>query len=311
MDKGFLLIDGNHVGHAVNSMRPMNVGEQPTQAIYGFVRSLRPSVSMYQSLMTPMVLWDGRSWRYDHFTPYKASRGKVAVTKSDLVAQKARDEYALQVAHIKEAIRLLGICQIQAANLEADDLAGLMVKRYQGQRRVLLVTGDKDWIQLVGPGVAWFDPIRDQKITNSNIEEKLGVKTGEAWLDVKCLMGDTSDEIPGVGGIGEKGAIELVNAFGSVSSFTNGVLMKIIDPNTLHKKFKDLALDEDKHIAFARNRVLMDLRGSIVPKPKDFVRTHQPIDKEGFRDFCKRFLFSSILKEFDSWIEVFERNSHA
>lgn len=307
MTKGILLIDGNNLGNAANAGNSMSVGDEPTQAIYGFLRSIRPTIALYGSLMTPIVLWDGRSWRYDYFPEYKIARSKSAVTANDMKVQLARVEYAAQLPHLKTGLRLLGVRQMVANNLEADDLAGMLVERYAGKKRILMISGDKDWIQLIGPGVGWLDPINDRKITQTNIEAKLGVKSAAAWLDVKCLMGDLSDGIPGVGGIGEIGAKHLVNTYGSVANFTNQVMMKEIDIEAMDKKYRDFALQEERQIAFMRNRVLMDLRSDATPKPEALTITHEPIDKIGFKAFCQRFLFQSILKDFDTWTQMFEK----
>jgi DNA polymerase I len=311
MSKGFLLIDGNNVGNAANAMRPMSVGEQPTQAVFGFLRSIRPSVALYSDLLTPIVLWDGRSWRYDAYPEYKAARTKVSVTANDYKVEKARADYNKQVPLIKEGLKLLGIRQMYSNNMEADDLAGILIERYQGTRRMVMISGDKDWLQLVGPGVAWVDPIRDTRVTTKNFQEKMGVADATAWLDVKCMMGDTSDNIPGVGGIGEAGAKHIVNTYGSVASFTNRIMSKEIKVEELDKKYRDFALEEDRQIAFVRNRILMDLRCKNRPKPEAMTLTYEPFNNAGFKDFCQRYLFQSILRNYDNWIEIFEKeNEH-
>jgi 5'-3' exonuclease len=307
-NKGFMLIDGNNIGHACNNMKPLKAGDMPVQAIYGMIRSIRSTISTFGGVLNPVVLWDGISWRKEFYPDYKANRDANSGSKSDEKKIQMRKEYRLQSSAIKEGFTLLGITQMQAYNLEADDLAAILVDRYKDtDKRVLMVSGDKDWVQLISSTVTWLDPIQDVRITTKTIKEKLGVETPEAWLDVKCLMGDTGDNVPGVGGIGSTGAIDLVNTYGSVNNFITDCLTKTIDVSTIHSKFRALAEDENKQIAFGRNKQLMDLRSKRIPKPKELTVEKNKLDKEGFKLFCEKYQFGSILRDFDNWIEPFEK----
>lgn len=307
MTKGFMLIDGNNIGYSSNSIKSMSLGTQPVQAIYGFLRTLRSAKAMYNHLV-PIVLWDGKSWRREIYPEYKANRDKESVTKSDFKFQELRQQYAKQLSFIKEGVNLLGVRQYTGSNMEADDLAAIFADKLKGNNRVLLVSGDKDWIQLIDDNVIWLDPISGNRITVSNIEEKLNVKNGDAWLDVKCLMGDAGDNISGVGGIGEKGAIEFVNTYGSVDKFFEMVnLTKEINPDELPKKYRDFAIDENKLFKFRENKRLMSLKVNNLPKIESITNKKTDFNKEGFREFCKRFMFKSFLKDYDNWVEPFER----
>jgi 5'-3' exonuclease len=311
MKTGYMLIDGNNIGYISNSLKPLSVGDQPTQAIYGFLRFLRGSIALYGARLQPIVLWDGYSWRYEAHSAYKASRDKPAVTAAEIQQSLLRNAYKKQTPMIKEAVSLLGVPQMKADNLEADDLAGLMVRKYAPSgKSILLITGDKDWLQLVQDKVFWYDPVRDSRVTAKNFKEKIGVENGQAFLDVKCLVGDTSDEISGVGGIGEKGAIEFINQYGSLVEFSNRALSGEIDVKALHKKFRALVEDESKMITYSRNRMLMDLSGDRIPKPVNFSIDKGSLDREGFKDFCNRYLFNSITKDLDGWLEPFTENKH-
>lgn len=214
MSRGLLLIDGSNIAHAANNTQALKVGDLPTQAIFGVLRTLRPMMSVY-TMLTPVVLWDGASWRKMAFEEYKANRNKVAVKPHELKAEALRKELKLQLPHIKHAIRLLGIKQMSAINYEADDLAGMITERLQATgKRGVLISGDKDWVQLVSANTAWIDPIRDYRLTLKTLETKLGwdpgkkditvVKDGtqiegwlgvpspRTWLEMKALMGDTT-----------------------------------------------------------------------------------------------------------------------
>jgi 5'-3' exonuclease len=308
--KGYLIIDGSNVSFAAASMRKLTVGEQDTHAVFGVLRSLRPLVSMFP-MLKPVVLWDGRSWRYDYFPEYKARRAKPPETKQEILQAEIRASLKSQRPLIQEALTHLGIGQAVAMNLEADDLAGVLVRRYVPQgNKVMLVTGDKDWIQLVGPGVGWLNPIADAKVkrvTAATLEKTFGVKSPRAFLEMKALTGDLSDDLCGVGGIGPAGAVELLNTYGTVSAFCNQCMDGTIDTATVSKKFRDFAEDEAKQILFTRNMDLMDLNSPKIPKPQDLRVTKGAFNAVAFEEFCERWMFSSMTKDIDGWVSPFRQ----
>lgn len=326
MNRGYLLIDANNIGHAANGMTPLRVGDQPTQAVYGFLRAIRPIISAF-TMLTPVVLWDGRSWRHSIYADYKANRKKEATTKAEIAAAALREQYKLQSPLIRSAVKALGIRQAFAMNYEADDIAGMLVERYASiGKRVVLISGDKDWLQLLRSNVAWVDPIKGDRVMPQTLPQRLGyhpekkkisVYKGEdvqgfigvpstaAWLEIKAMMGDVSDGIPGVGGIGPAGAIALIVKFGSVDAFMNGVIDKSIDEAKLPKKLRDFATDMEKMDNFRRNMRLMDLTTKDRPVPVNFTVTRPNIDLEAFRALCNKLLFKSILSDFDNWTQPF------
>lgn len=327
MSQGFLAIDGNHIGHAANAAATLHAGEIETQAIYGTLRSIRPAITIYATL-TPLVLWDGASWRKTFFDDYKASR-RETLTKSDQKLADMRASFNRQKPYIKQALAHLGIAQMIAVNLEADDLAAFLVRRYQpAGKKIMLISGDKDWIQLLRPGVGWLDPIRNVRLTEKTLPKRLGwcpdkkkivastedrddligVPSPQAWLEMKCLMGDVSDDIPGVGGIGPKGAIELLTEHGSVATFMNRYLDGTL--TDLPAKLEDFARSVEKHEAYRRNQTLMDLNAPSVPKPDGLSLDKGAFDPDAFRALCEELSFRSILANFDAWIEPFRRLHH-
>lgn len=305
--RGFLLIDGSNIGYKEAAGTELKVGEQHTTAIYGMLRTLRPMIATF-SMLKPIVLWDGASWRKKHFAEYKATRDTEAPkNKSQELQQELRKQFKTQIPFIKRALTHLAVPQMWALNLEADDLAAMLVRRYaRDGKKIMLISADKDWVQLVQPGVGWHDPIgthKVRKITHETIESQLGVKSARAWLELKALVGDTSDEIPGVGGIGDKGAAELLNTYGSVADFLN----RTIDSSMpkLPKKFEDFAKSDEKQDIFKRNLRLMDLNSSAVPAPIDLKVNQGKYDEEAFAKFCNALAFRSITKDLSEWCEPF------
>ncbi|SCW95790.1 5'-3' exonuclease H3TH domain-containing protein [Ancylobacter rudongensis] len=305
--KGYLIIDGNSLGHYYNNGAKLTIGNAQVQAIFGFLKCVRSMCATYANLQ-PVVVWDGASWRKMLLRSYKEIRDR-AVTPNELKLAAAKAEYKKQVPAIQKALRLMGVPQVSALNMEADDLGAIMADRYAAQGAlVVLVTGDKDWLQLVGPKVIWKDPINDRMVTAKNFEDFTGVKTTRQFVEMKALAGDQGDSVPGVGGIGEKGAIDFLNTYGSVADFTSQCLLeKTIDIKKLPKKYRALVEDENKAIAFAGNINLVDLRSPARPAPVNLHIDKGTPDAAKLRLLCETLLFQSITKNFDEWISVFPR----
>ncbi|MBD9511517.1 hypothetical protein IB265_32700 [Ensifer sp. ENS10] len=301
----YSLIDGNSIGHFYNNSKPLAIGEIQVQAIYGVLRGLRSHIASFQNYQ-PVVLWDGASWRKLMFAAYKDNREKKE-TKNEIRMQEMKDAYKRQVPYIKKALGFLGIPQVWALNMEADDLGAILTDRYtKNGSKIILVTGDKDWLQLVGPGVVWMDPNNDRLVTVKNFEEFTGVATVRQFVEVKALAGDMGDNVAGVGGIGQKGAVDFIKQYGTFASFSSQVILeKTIDLKKLPKKYRDLIENEDKAITFSRNIDLMDLRTTARPAPQNLQVTKGTADKDKFRQFCDLLLFKSITKDFDEWCSVF------
>lgn len=308
----YLLIDGSNITHAANGAKKLTVGETEVQAVFGFLRTLRKICATYPGV-TPIVLWDGASWRNMDYPDYKANRDKND-TKADQSQQAARKSARAQMPAIKKALELLGVAQVRASNMEADDLAAILGDRYVAKGgKVVLVSGDKDWVQLVGPSMIWFDPIVDRKIRSAaDVKEALGYAVGDfrQFLEMKCLMGDLGDNISGVGGIGEKGAQQFLEEYGTVCNFSNMILDGTLDVKKLPKKIRDFAESEEKQMIFQRNLRLMDLRTTARPAPINMQIEKGTPDIERFRNFCNRFMFRSFTKSLESWISVFPAFIH-
>ena len=128
------------------------------------------------------------------------------------------DELAVQVPYIHRLVEALDIPKLSLTGYEADDILGTLARRFEAEGYdVVLVTGDKDLCQLVTDQVTILDTMKDQRIGVAEVRERFGVGP-EGVIDVLGLMGDSSDNIPGVPGVGEKTAKELMAQFGSIEA---------------------------------------------------------------------------------------------
>jgi DNA polymerase-1 len=175
----------------------------PVQAIYGFCRAIKKIIDeMAPYLM--VIAWDsaGQTTRKKVYDAYKAHR---QATPNDLFEQKeAIQRWADEV----------GIFQLSVEGWEADDLIAQLV-RENSDKNILIIGPDKDLHQLVSESVEMYDPMKKQRFTKADIEKKYGFEVFKIPF-FYALVGDSSDNIPGVKGIGEKGATALVQQFDSL-----------------------------------------------------------------------------------------------
>jgi len=296
-----LLIDANSIGRAANHATKLTANGMETQAIFGFLKTMK-TLRTRTTSYTPLVLWDGHAdWRYKLYPGYKESR------KSDPVKLAQKAAYKAQVPFITTALRHLGVRQLTVADKEADDLAGYFVRKLTADpnNRVGLVTDDEDWRQLVGPTVWWRDLRDDSKfVDHKNFYDKTGCKSPFQFLESKILQGDTSDEITGVGGIGEKGAPEFLAEFGSVRNFWQQVDTGTFVPRlTKHKK---LASPEGRAL-YKRNFQLMQLFRVEPPKKELTTMDAGRFDIDAFAGICEELSFVSILKNLDEFTTLFKQ----
>ncbi len=312
-----ILIDMNSVGHANNAATRLTAGDLETQAIFGTLNSVRDLMMKYEGF-TPIGLWDGRAqWRYDLYPEYKAKRkldpNKVA-KPYELKQQQARESYHEQRPYIIKGLQLLGVRQICPQDDEADDLAGYLSKDFSAKgKRVVLVSRDHDWLQLVDKSVSWFNPVDNETVTDKTFEEYTGYKHAMQFVAEKCLVGDSSDNITGVSGIGVKCAPLILHHYGYPGYMIDEIRAAgddwsppIKELNRYKKKLMELAADGSEGEAiFHRNVKLMNLLD--VKKPSNLEMIHQDLDEYGFEEFCHSLAFHSILRKQEEWLAAFRR----
>lgn len=297
---GTLLIDANAIGYSEHNATKLSSGGMQTQAIFGFTKKVSAFKEQFPDYRH-LVLWDGKAqWRYDLYPGYKGNR------ESDQKKKESREAYKVQRPHIARILNALGIDQIRAHRDEADDLAGSFARDLtrKPDHKVVLVTGDGDWLQLVQPNVDWYDPRKDGKwVTHKDFTDKTGYLGARQFLEGKALQGDISDTINGVGGLGEKYAAELIAEHGSVEEF-----LKKVDAGYMPrlKREQNLASPEGREI-FRRNMRLMNLIDAPKPNREDITIVRGRYDEAAFKELCARYAFHSILRGFDRFIQPFTK----
>ena len=204
----YLLDGSSYIHRAYHAIRNLaNSKGFPTNAILGVTK-------MVMKLMADKdpeyfaVVFDskGPTFRHEIYKEYKANRPPMP------------EEMAVQLPLIKEILQKLGIRIMELGGYEADDIIGTMARVSQEHGfNVVMVTGDKDFRQLVTKDATLWDTMKDRVTDYGTIREEYGIEP-EKFLDVMGLSGDTSDNIPGVRGVGEKTALDLIKQFGSMEN---------------------------------------------------------------------------------------------
>jgi DNA polymerase-1 len=205
-----VLIDGHAILHrAFHALPPMkNSAGQPTNAVYGFVAILlRVIEELKPTHMAVVFDMPGGTFRNEVYKEYQSQRPAMDM------------DLRPQVKSVHEVVEALQIPIFESDGYEADDLIGTLASKTKQIDEVIIVTGDRDLLQLVNKKVKLFMPVKglsEAKIYDAEAaKERMGVMPDKI-VDLKALMGDPSDNYPGVDGIGPKTAISLLTQFGSV-----------------------------------------------------------------------------------------------
>jgi len=212
----FLIVDGHAVAHrAYHSIPPLTSNGQPVNLIYGFYSMLLSAIDQLKPKYVVVCLdLPGPVFRNQEFIGYRAKR------------KPAEKNLIVQLPELENSLERATIPRFSQGGYEADDLIAtlcrLSLKKKSAKTKkkliskITIITGDKDIMQLVSPKVELFMPIRGLSQTQifqpKDVKEKLGVKPSQV-VDLKALMGDSSDNYPGVHGIGSKTAVQLLNDY--------------------------------------------------------------------------------------------------
>jgi len=205
----FILVDGSsYLFRAFHGLPPLTNSEgHPTGAIFGVVNMVGKLLEQYQPERIAVVFdAKGKNFRHEMYAEYKAHRPPMP------------DELRVQIEPIKEIIAALGIPLLIIDGVEADDVMGTLAEQAtQAKMTALLSTGDKDMAQLVNEHVSLINTMNDQLMTPDSVFEKFHVKP-EQIIDYLALMGDSSDNIPGVPKCGPKTAVKWLDAYGTIEN---------------------------------------------------------------------------------------------
>lgn len=208
-DETLYLVDGSgFIFRAFHALPPMTRSDgTPVNAVYGFCNMLQKLLNELKAVHVAVIFDAARkTFRNDIYPDYKAHRPPPP------------PELVPQFALIRQATRAFGVPALEALNYEADDLIAAYAAQAEAQnRKVRIVSADKDLMQLIRPLVELYDPMKSIPIGLAEVEAKFGVSP-EKVVDVQALAGDSTDNVPGVPGIGVKTAAQLILEYGDLES---------------------------------------------------------------------------------------------
>lgn len=292
----FMLVDGNaliHRGfHAVPFLTTKE-GE-PTNAVYGFAMILLKAIKDLKPTHIACAFdLAGPTFRHERYADYKGTRVKAAQELYD------------QIPRIKELVKVLNIPIFEVPGFEADDVLGTLshhICEKQKNVEVMIATGDLDALQLVNKCVKIYTLRKG--IVDTAVYDELAIKeryglTPKQMIDFKALRGDPSDNIKGVAGIGEKGAIQLIQDFGSIEE-----LYKQIHADRTGDKIKPRVLEllktqeQEARLSYELSQIVLDAPIDIQIHPYRFTAEHLRPALELFRQLEFNSLVSKLPKNY-------------
>ncbi len=275
-----VLVDGsNYLFRAFYAIRELSNSKGfPTNAIYGFTTMLMKLLHDQEPDYIA-VAFDvkGPTFRHEAYEHYKATR------------RATPDTLIPQIPYVKEVVRGFSIPVLEQQGIEADDIIGTVARRHAGEgMEVVIVSGDKDLMQLVSGDIVMVDTMKDKTYDVAAVKERFGVGP-EQVVEILGLMGDASDNIPGVPGIGSKGAIRLIEQFGGIEEI-------LAHPEQIHNlKTREAILRNADQARLSRELAQIRTDAEIA-FDLEACRRREP-DRELLIALYKEFEFSSLLQE--------------
>ena len=271
------LIDGHHLAYrsyfAFDKLTTSR-GET-TQAIFGFMRVLLKLLKEDGDCVVVVFDPPTKTFRHESYEEYKAGRAPTP------------EDFRPQLHKIKQIVELMGLTRLEVPGFEADDVIGTLAKK--GEREgypVRIATGDRDSFQLVSDKVRVVLP--DGRVMNPEaVKEKYGVSVAQ-WVDYRSLVGDSSDNLPGAKGIGEKTAAKLLQEWQSLE----GLYQHLDELSPKVRRSLEESRDNVR-LSHALSQIHLD-----VPLEVEFTQCHRrEPDRDGLREMLEALEFGSILRE--------------
>lgn len=281
-----ILIDGNSITYrSYFAIRGLSKKDGfPTNAIFGFIKTINKIEKEFKP-ENISVAFDvaKKTFRNEIYKDYKGKRPPMP------------EDLMVQIPKIKEFLRYKGIPIWEFEMYEADDLIATVAKKLSKENEVIIVTTDKDLFQLIDENIYIYYPKNEMIFKAKETEEKFGVPPDKI-IDVLALMGDASDNIPGVKGIGEKTAVKLIKEFGYIEDLYEN--LEKVKPDSIREK-----LEKDKENAFLSKKLLILKCDLPLAEIEKSLKKNEE-NKELLKEFYKELEFFSLLKEAENGYKI-------
>ncbi|MGA9854954.1 MAG: DNA polymerase I [Gammaproteobacteria bacterium] len=292
--KPLVLVDGSsylyRAFYALSQANLSNAQGEPTGAIRGVAAMLKKLLADYAPEHIAVVFdASGKTFRDELFKEYKANRPPMP------------DDMRLQIEPLHALVKALGFPVLQISGVEADDVIGTLAKQAaEAGQAVLISTGDKDMSQLVNQHVTLVNTMTDTVLDRDGVQQKFGVWP-EQIIDYLALVGDSSDNIPGVSGIGPKTAAPLLAHFGTLEAMYQRLdeipQLAIRGAKTLAEKFRT----QRKQAMLSRQLAVIRCDVPLPVKPEDL--TMRAPDTQTLRELYTRLEFKTWLRQLDGDVQ--------
>jgi len=284
----FYLIDGSgYIFRAYYALPPLSRKSDglPTGAVSGFCSMLfklledsRSDDSIYKPTHFAVIFDSARkNFRNEIYKEYKANRAE------------APEDLAPQFDYIRKSVKAFNLPSVELLNYEADDLIATYVKKIiKAGAKATVISSDKDLMQLVSDKVRLYDPMKSKVLGEKEVIEKFGVKPNQV-IDVQSLAGDSSDNVPGVPGIGIKTASELINKYKTLD-----ILLKRASEIPQNKRRETLLANKDKAIL---SKKLVTLKDDVPVKDDLSSFILKNIEKDKLYKFLREMEFNRLLSQ--------------
>ncbi len=273
------LVDGHHLAFRSYFAfdKFLTSKGEPTQMVFGFMRVLQKLLKEKEACVIVVFDPPTPTFRHDSYEDYKAGRAETP------------DDFGPQIEKVFQIVDLMGLKRLEIAGFEADDVIGtLAVKAAKEGYPVKILTGDRDSFQLISDQIQVVLP-DGREMTPSAIKEKYGVEVSQ-WVDYRSLVGDSSDNLPGAKGIGEKTAAKLLQEHHSLAGLYESL-------SALTPKVQK-SLEESRENVELSNR--MSKLETEVPLEINFDDCHvREIDRDGLRTMLEQLEFGAMMREMD------------
>ncbi|MGD9124906.1 MAG: DNA polymerase I [Desulfarculaceae bacterium] len=282
----YLLDASSYIHRAFHAVRGLATSSGvPTGAVYGFVQMLlKVMSSAAPEYMAVVYDAKGPTFRHQLYPAYKANRPPLDP------ALKA------QFPLVRQVVTALELPAVEMEGYEADDLMATLARQAEAQGfEVILVSADKDLYQLLSKRVSMWDTMKDARLGPVEVEEKLGVGPGQA-VDFQALTGDSTDNVPGVPGVGPKTAAKLIQEHGGLEQVLAAA------PKMKKSKMRANLIEHKEQALLSRELVRLDQKAPVEFDPEDFsVRSPDP---QVLTPVLAKLEFSQLLKQFAAPVET-------
>lgn len=310
-----LVVDAmNMLIRSFSLLKAMNPQGHHIGGLVGFLRSLGYVVRIFDPTRV-IIVWDGKggSGNRQNINPdYKAQRANTRITHWGLYDTKAEETEALigQLYRVQDYLECLPIHQIMMEKLEADDIIAHIAKQASNSKvkKCTIVSSDKDFLQLIDETVEVYAPVKKKTFSKKNILQELGVHP-ENYNLVKALVGDNSDNLAGVKGLGIKTIIKEFPKLITDSNLTLDYIYDVCEQKLENKKIFSKVLHEWNKVE--NNFKMMDLHESVLDsKEKSFIlellKSSVPDLQTGaFMHLLESDQIEGITKNTEGWLETF------